>query len=291
MELFRTNKTLNCGGRLIDLSVPQVMGIINVTPDSFYQGSRKTDATAILKQTEKMLSEGATFIDIGGYSSRPGAADVSLEDELARVLPAVQSLVKEFPTAIVSIDTFRAAVAAGAVDAGALMVNDISGGELDKNMFGTIAKMKVPYVLMHMRGTPQTMSEQTHYPALIKDIMDYFHPKVHKLRELGVKDCIVDVGFGFSKTVEQNFQLLNCLSYYQLLEKPLLVGLSRKSMVWKTLNTDAERALNGTTALHVIALQKGASILRVHDVKEAVETIQLLKKLNAAEKENRKSEE
>ncbi|MFM8913308.1 MAG: dihydropteroate synthase, partial [Flammeovirgaceae bacterium] len=186
------------------------------------------------------------------------------------------------PGAILSVDTFRAEVARQAVEAGAQLVNDISGGELDHDMFGTVAKLQVPYVLMHMRGTPQTMTQQTQYDDLIKEIMDYFHPKVHQLRQLGVKDCIVDVGFGFSKTPEQNFELLECLSYYRMLEKPLLVGLSRKSMIWRTLNTDADRALNGTTALQMVALQKGASILRVHDVKEAVETIQLLETLKAA---------
>lgn len=282
MELFRTNKTLNCGGRLVDLTVPKVMGIINVTPDSFYSGSRQTDIITILKQAEKMLADKATFIDIGGYSSRPGAYDVSAEEELARVLPVVHALAKEFPNAILSVDTFRAEVARQTIEAGALMVNDISGGELDDAMFSTVAKLQVPYVLMHMRGTPQTMMQQIQYGDLIKDIMDYFHPKVDQLRQLGVKDCIVDVGFGFSKTPEQNFELLECLSYYSMLEKPLLVGLSRKSMIWRTLNTDVDSALNGTTALHVVALQKGACILRVHDVKEAVETIQLVERLKMA---------
>ncbi len=283
MDLFRTNATLNCGGRLIDLTVPKVMGIINATPDSFFAGSRHTEVSAILKQAEKMLGDGATFIDVGGYSSRPGAVDITREEELARVLPVVRSISKEFPNAIISVDTFRADVARQAVEAGAWMVNDISGGELDHNMFDTIAQLGVPYVLMHMRGTPQTMTGQTEYGDLIKDIMDYFHPKVHQLQRLGVKDCIVDVGFGFSKTTDQNFQLLEGLSYFRMLEKPLLVGISRKSMIWRTLNTDAKHALNGTTALHVRALQKGASILRVHDVKEAVETILLCEKLKSAE--------
>jgi dihydropteroate synthase len=228
-----------------------------------------------------MLAEGATFLDVGGYSSRPGAEDISMEEESQRVLPAIQAVIKEFPRAFVSVDTFRSSIAQQAVDVGACMVNDISGGELDNQMFSTIAELQVPYVLMHMRGTPQTMTQHTDYEDLIKDIMDYFHPKVYQLRLMGVKDCIVDVGFGFSKTVEQNFTLLNALDYFKMLEKPLLVGLSRKSMIWRTLKTDAEHALNGTTTLHTIALIKGASILRVHDVKEAVETIELVGKYNS----------
>lgn len=279
-ELFTTNKTLNCRGELIDLSQPKVMGIINVTPDSFYAGSRQMDLKSILMQAEKMVSEGATFLDVGGYSSRPGAEDISMEEESQRVLPAIQVIASEFPQALISVDTFRSSIAKQAVDVGACMVNDISGGELDKQMFSTIAELQVPYVLMHMRGTPQTMTQHTDYIDLIKDIMDYFHPKVYQLRLMGVKDCIVDVGFGFSKTVAQNFTLLNALDYFKMLEKPLLVGLSRKSMIWRTLKTDAENALNGTTTLHTIALIKGASILRVHDVKEALETIELVTKLN-----------
>ncbi|MFM7857134.1 MAG: dihydropteroate synthase, partial [Flammeovirgaceae bacterium] len=202
---------MNCGGRLIDLTTPKVMGIINVTPDSFYASSRQESIHSIIKQAEKMLNDGATFIDVGGYSSRPHSTDVLEEDELARVVPAIQAILKEFPQAIVSIDTFRASVAKQAVEAGALMVNDISGGELDKKMFPTIAELKVPYILMHMRGTPQTMTQHTQYEDLIKDVMDYFHPKIYQLHSLGVKDCIVDIGFGFSKTVEQNFQLLDGL--------------------------------------------------------------------------------
>lgn len=280
-ELFTTNKTLNCRGELIDLSQPKVMGIINVTPNSFYAGSRQMDLRSILKQAEKMLSEGATFLDVGGYSSRPGAEDVSLEEESQRVLPAIKTIANQFPKAFISVDTFRSSIAKQAVDVGACMVNDISGGELDNQMFSTIAELQVPYVLMHMRGTPQTMTQHTDYEDLIKDIMDYFHPKVYQLRLMGVKDCMVDVGFGFSKTVEQNFTLLNALDYFKMLEKPLLVGLSRKSMIWRTLKTDAEHALNGTTTLHTIALIKGASILRVHDVREAVETIELVGKYNS----------
>jgi dihydropteroate synthase len=287
MDFFKTNKTVNCGGRLIDLTIPKVMGIINVTPDSFYANSRQESMNSILEQAEKMLNDGATFIDVGGYSSRPNSSDVSEEEELARVVPAIQAILKQFPKAVLSVDTFRSSVARQAVEAGAMMVNDISGGELDKKMFSTVAELKVPYLLMHMRGTPQTMTQHTQYEDLIKEVMDYFHPKIYQLCSLGVKDCIVDVGFGFSKTVEQNFQLLDALSYYQMLGKPLLVGISRKSMIWRSLNTNAEGALNGTTALHVVALQKGASILRVHDVKEAVEIVQLMEKLKMANALNR----
>lgn len=287
MDFFKTNKTVNCGGRLIDLTIPKVMGIINVTPDSFYANSRQESMNSILEQAEKMLNDGATFIDVGGYSSRPNSSDVSEEEELARVVPAIQAILKQFPKAVLSVDTFRSSVARQAVEAGAMMVNDISGGELDKKMFSTVAELKVPYLLMHMRGTPQTMTQHTQYEDVIKEVMDYFHPKIYQLCSLGVKDCIVDVGFGFSKTVEQNFQLLDALSYYQMLGKPLLVGISRKSMIWRSLNTNAEGALNGTTALHVVALQKGASILRVHDVKEAVEIVQLMEKLKMANALNR----
>jgi dihydropteroate synthase len=278
-KLFSTNKTLNLQGKLVDLSVPKVMGILNVTPDSFYGGSRFAEPLAILRQVEKMITEGADFIDVGGYSSRPNATDVSEVEELERVLPAIQSIQKEFPNAIISIDTFRAEVAKQAVLNGASMINDISAGELDIKMLETVATLKVPYVAMHLRGTPQTMNQLTTYENLIKDITDYFHKKINQLHNLGIKDVVIDPGFGFAKTVDQNFELLNHLDYFQLLGKPLLVGLSRKSMIWRTLKTTPENALNGTTALHAVALMKGASILRVHDVKEAVETIRLLQRL------------
>jgi dihydropteroate synthase len=279
-KLFSTNKTLNVQGKLIDLSVPKVMGIVNVTPDSFYEGSRFADPLAILKQVEKMATEGADFIDVGGYSSRPGATDISEEEELQRVLPVVQSIRKEFPDLIVSIDTFRAEVAKQAVMMGAGMINDISAGELDSKMFETVAALNVPYIAMHMRGTPQTMTQHSTYENLVKDVTDYFHKKMDQLHRLKVKDIIIDPGFGFAKTVNHNFELLNHLDYLQILGKPILVGLSRKSMIWRTLNTTPEQALNGTTALHTIALLKGASILRVHDVKEAVETVKLVGELN-----------
>ena len=263
----------------MDLTEPRVMGILNVTPDSFYDGFRFTDETAILNQAEKMMQEGADFIDIGGYSTRPGAEAVSEEEELRRVLPALKAVVKKFPEATVSIDTFRSSVAAQAIASGAAIVNDISCGELDRHMIATVAASKVPYVAMHMRGTPQTMSQLTDYNHLLKEIIDYFHQKIALLYHAGVTDVIIDPGFGFAKTGAQNFELLNKLEYFKILGKPILAGLSRKSMVWKTLGTDPEHALNGTTALNTIALVKGASLLRVHDVREAKETIQLVNQL------------
>ncbi len=255
------------------------MGIVNVTPDSFFAGSRQEETVAQLKQVEKMLSEGADFIDVGGYSSRPSAADVPLEEELNRVIPAIQAITKEFPSAILSVDTFRASVADRALDAGAALVNDISAGELDTEMVSTVARWKVPYIAMHMCGTPQTMASHTDYENLLKDIAFYFQQRLRLYAEAGIHDVIIDPGFGFAKTVEQNFQLLNHLSYLRILERPVLAGLSRKSMIWRTLQTTSDQALNGTTALHAVALLKGASILRVHDVKEAVETVKLLNKL------------
>ena len=278
---FSTNKTLNVGGKLIDLSVPKVMGILNVTPDSFFDGSRYTDSTQALKQAERMMNEGATLIDIGGYSSRPGATDISEEEEIRRTAPVVKAVATEFPEAIISIDTFRSAVAQRAVQEGAAVINDISGGELDKSMFTTVSELQVPYVLMHMRGNPQTMNELNQYDLLLKDIIDYFHQRVFRLRALGVKDIIIDPGFGFSKNIEQNFELLNHFDQLSVLGLPLLAGLSRKSMIWKTLGETAEAALNGTTSLNTVALLKGAAILRVHDVKAAVEAVKLIEKLKA----------
>jgi len=275
-KIFSVNKTLNVRGKLIDLSEPKVMGILNVTPDSFYDGFKYTDETSILKQVEKMVSEGADFIDVGGNSTRPGAEDISEEEELKRVLPAVKAIFKNFPAVIVSIDTFRANVARKIVEEGASIVNDISGGNLDQGMFETIASLQVPYILMHMKGTPQTMVKESNYENLLKEILDYFHEKIHRLHSLHIKDIIVDPGFGFAKSVDQNFELLNKLDRFKILEKSMLVGLSRKSMIWRTLKTNPDSALNGTTALNTIALIKGASILRVHDVKEAKEVIQLV---------------
>ncbi|MFZ6000975.1 MAG: dihydropteroate synthase [Bacteroidota bacterium] len=278
-----TAKTLNLGGRLLDLSIPKVIGILNVTPDSFYDGKRFETLDAAIAQAEKMVAEGVDVIDVGGYSSRPGAEHISEEDEWKRVIPVVKEIHTRFPNCPISIDTFRVSVAEKAVDAGALLVNDISGGDLDANMFPWIAATKIPYVLMHMRGTPQTMTQQVNYQHLVKELIDELHPKVHRLTQLGVKDLIIDPGFGFAKTAEQNFELLAQLEHMQIFERPVLAGLSRKSMVWRTLQITPDEALNGTTALNMVALQKGASILRVHDVAAAKQCIQLHLKLLAAQ--------
>ncbi|HET9053022.1 MAG TPA: dihydropteroate synthase [Cyclobacteriaceae bacterium] len=271
--------TLQTNGTLVDLSAPVVMGILNITPDSFFEGSRFTTESEILTQTEKMLAEGATFIDVGGYSSRPGAADIPPAEECARVVRAVKAIRKEFPRAIISVDTFRAEVAAQAVREGANMINDISAGALDPNMFKTLATLRVPYIAMHMRGTPQTMRAQTTYHNLVQEVTDYFIEKIGRLTALGVNDIIIDPGFGFAKTTDQNFELLAHLDYFKNLNRPVLAGLSRKSMIWKTLGISATDALNGTSALNMAALLKGARILRVHDVKAAVEVIRLHAKL------------
>jgi dihydropteroate synthase len=257
------------------METPRVMGILNVTPDSFFDGGRNSSDENILASVETMLREGATFIDVGGYSTRPGAAEVPANEEVRRVVSALRVIVKEFPFARISADTFRASTAIAAIENGACMINDVSGGELDSEMFATVARLKVPYILMHMRGNPQTMTSQTSYQNLIKDIQDYFHNKVSKLILEGVKDIIIDPGFGFAKTREQNFEVLNHLSVFHHLGRPILAGLSRKSLIWKTLNISADEALNGTTSLNTIALQNGASILRAHDVKQAKEVIDL----------------
>ena len=255
------------------------MGVMNVTPDSFFDGGRFVSEKAIIEHAGKMLAEGADFIDIGGYSSRPGAADVPSEEEKDRVVNAISCIIRNFPNAVISVDTFRSNVAEAAIGVGACMVNDIAGGDLDQKMFSTVARLNVPYVVMHMRGTPQTMKTQTQYTNLLKDLIDYFHKKFFALRQSGLKDIIIDPGFGFSKTIEQNFEILQQLEKFSILEKPMLVGLSRKSMIWKTLEVDPAAALNGTTALNAIALMKGADILRVHDVKEARELIKLFTSL------------
>lgn len=271
--------TINCNGKLIDLSSPKVMGILNVTPNSFFDGGRHSDEKEILKQVEKMLLEGATFIDIGGYSSKPSAEFVSEEEELQRILPVVQKVVQEFPEAIISIDTFRSKVAKETIENGAAIINDISAGNLDGKMLETIAQLQVPYIMMHMRGTPQTMQTLTQYENIVKDILFYFSEKVAYARSLGINDLIIDPGFGFAKTVEQNFEVLSKLELFQMVELPILAGVSRKSMIYKTLETSAEFALNGTTSLNTISLLKGAKILRVHDVKEAVECVKLYNQL------------
>jgi len=271
--------TLNCKGTLIDLTIPRVMGIINVTPDSFYDGGITQAEQNILSQAEKMLSHGATFLDIGGYSSRPGAAEVSQTEELDRVLPAIKAINKAFPNALLSVDTFRSKVAMAAVDAGACIINDITAGKGDVQMLSIAGSLKVPFVAMHMRGTPQTMMQHMDYSNITKEVLFYFSERLAEARRHGINDCIVDPGFGFSKTREQNFELLNKLELFKQLDTPYLVGISRKSMIYKTLESNPHEALNGTTALHSVALLKGASILRVHDVKEAVECVQLLQNL------------
>jgi dihydropteroate synthase len=272
---FSTNKTLNIQGRLIDLSTPRVMGILNVTPDSFYDGGRFMTETSVLQQAEKMLDEGADFIDVGGYSSRPGAIDITAQEERERIVSAVSAILKRFPGVMISVDTFRSTVAEAAIAAGAVMINDISGGNLDEKMFQTVARLKVPYIVMHMRGNPQNMNSMTEYNHLIKEMIDYFHQKIAILRALEVRDLLIDPGFGFSKTIDQNFTLLHHLEKFSILERPLLVGLSRKSMIWKTLAVKPEDALNGTTAINTMALLKGADILRVHDVLEARQVVKL----------------
>ena len=273
--LFLVNKTLCLKGDVINLAEPRVMGILNVTPDSFYDGGQYTTMDRILRRAEQMLAEGATFIDVGGYSTRPRATEVSEVEELERVIPVLKTLSKAFPRAYFSIDTFRAEVAKRAVQAGACLVNDISGGTLDEKMFETVSQLNVPYVLMHTRGTPQTMTKLTQYQNVVLDVLDALQKKVFHLRHLGQKDILIDVGFGFAKTREQNYEMLENLNYFELLKLPLLIGVSRKSLVYQTLGIPSTESLNGTTVLHTLALTKGASVLRVHDVKEAVEAIKL----------------
>jgi dihydropteroate synthase len=272
--------TINCLGKLIDLSVPKVMGILNVTPNSFYDGGKYSDAKSMLFQVEKMLSEGATFIDIGAYSSKPSAEFVSEEEEITRLLPIIDLVLKNYPDTLISVDTFRANVAKVAIENGACIINDIAAGSLDEKMMQTVANLQVPYVMMHMKGNPQTMQSLAQYENVVKEMLFYFSEKVSQARSFGINDLIIDPGFGFAKTVEQNFEVMNNLELFQMLELPLLVGVSRKSMIYKTLGTSAEQALNGTTVLNTISLQKGANILRVHDVKVAMECIKLQDSLN-----------
>ena len=279
MKFHNFDMTINCKGQLIDITTPKVMGILNVTPDSFYDGGQYKDESSILKQVETMLKEGATFIDIGGYSSRPGADYVSETEELSRVVPVVELIVKHYPETLISIDTFRSEVAKRSIEAGAAIINDISAGHLDENMITTVGQLGVPYIMMHMKGNPKTMQQQTDYDDLIKDINSYFAERIAKAHAAKINDIIIDPGFGFAKTTEQNYELLNNMELLQIVDKPILAGVSRKSMIYKTLNTTSENALNGTTALHMVALQKGAKILRVHDVKEAVECVTLFNQL------------
>jgi dihydropteroate synthase len=271
--------TINCKGKLIDLTTPKVMGILNLTPDSFYDGGKYQDENGILLQVEKMLAEGATFIDVGAYSSRPGAKHISEEEELQRIVPIVKKLVAKFPNILLSIDTFRSEVAKQCVESGAALINDISAGEMDVEMMQTTADLNVPYIMMHMNGTPQNMQKNPIYNNVTQDLLYYFSEKIALARSFGINDVIIDPGFGFGKTNTHNFQLLNELELFKNIKLPMLIGLSRKSMIHKTLNTDAQNALNGTTSLNTISLFKGANILRVHDVKEAMECITLTQTL------------
>lgn len=276
------SKLINVKGKLLDLSAPQVMGILNITPDSFYSKSRKNSKVDISERTNQILSEGASIIDIGAYSSRPDAEDVSEKEEIDRLRPALELINKEHPDAIISVDTFRAKVVSVCVEEyGVAIINDISGGEMDANMFDTVARLNVPYIMMHMKGTPQDMQSQPHYDDLLKEVFLYFAEKVYKLHQMGVKDIILDPGFGFGKTVDHNYELLAHLQNFELFKLPILVGVSRKSMITKLLNITTDEALNGTSVVDTIALTKGADILRVHDVKEAVQAVKIFEKTNA----------
>ena len=275
-----TSCSLNVRGHLLGLSEPQVMGILNVTPDSFYAESRMKTEEAIRRRVRQIVEEGGSMIDVGAYSSRPGADDVSADEEMARLKRGMKIVREEAPEIPVSVDTFRADVAKMCIEElGADIINDISGGELDKEMFHTVAKLGVPYILMHMKGTPQTMQEAPHYDDLMKEVMLYFSEKIQQLRDLGQKDIILDPGYGVAKTLDHNYELLVHQEVLSIFELPLLVGVSRKTMIYKLLGCTPDEALNGTTALNTIALQKGASILRVHDVKEAVEVVRIVTKL------------
>lgn len=271
--------TINCKGELVDLSSPKIMGILNITPNSFYDGGKYKSDAAFLKHAEEMIAQGADFIDVGAYSSKPSAEFVSEQEEIQRIVPIVAMLQKEFPTTHLSIDTFRAAVAKATVEAGAAIVNDIAAGHLDEAMLETVGQLQVPYIMMHMRGTPQTMQSLTAYSDLVKEVKLYFAERVAKAREHKINDIILDPGFGFAKTLEQNYELMGKMELLSSFDLPLLVGISRKSMIYKLLDITAQEALNGTTVLNTIALQKGANILRVHDVKEAVQTREILKQI------------
>ena len=277
---FYLKMTINCKGQLVDLSTPKVMGILNVTPNSFFDGGKYKNESEMLSKVGKMLSEGATFIDVGAYSSKPSAEFVSEEEELQRIVPIINLILEYYPETLISIDTFRSDVAKVCIENGAAIINDISAGNLDDNMLETIAKYNVPYIMMHMRGTPQTMQAMTSYENIVKEILFYFSERIAQARSHGINDLIVDPGFGFAKTLEQNYEVLQKMELFEILELPLLAGVSRKSMIYKTLHSTAEEALNGTTFLNAIALTKGAKILRVHDVKEAMECVTLFNKIN-----------
>jgi len=272
--------TINCLGTLVDLSEPKVMGILNLTPDSFYDGGKYTQIDQAIIRASKMLDEGATFIDIGGYSSRPGAIDISVEEEERRLIPVIRQLIDTFPDILISVDTFRASIAKKAVEVGAALVNDISAGSLDQEMIKTVGDLSVPYIMMHMRGTPQTMRTLINYEDVTKQVIRYFSEKVTLARKHKINDLIIDPGFGFAKNIEQSFEILENLDMMQMLDLPILAGLSRKSMIYKTLDIAAGSALNGTSAMHMIALSKGSKILRVHDVKEAIECVKLFRKID-----------
>ncbi len=276
-DTFLNGKTtVNVKGRLLDLSAPSVMAILNITPDSFYQHSRSSSVEDALRKAEGFLKDGAKFIDIGAYSSRPGAAEVSPDEELQRLLPVIEAITKKLPEAILSIDTFRARVARESIRAGAHIINDIAAGDMDEAMFETVAELQVPYIIMHMKGTPQTMQRYAQYQDIGMEVVNYFAGKITALKKLGVKDIIVDPGFGFAKTLEQNYELFRQMENLHVLGLPVLVGISRKSMIYKLLENTPEESLNGTTVLNTLALQRGASILRVHDVKAAAECIKIL---------------
>jgi dihydropteroate synthase len=271
--------TINCKGQLVNLSTPKVMGILNITPDSFYDGGQYHHEKDILQHVEKMLIEGATFIDIGAYSSRPGAVHISEDEELKRIIPIVRLLLHKFPKILISIDTFRSTVARACIKEGAALINDISAGEMDSNMFKIIGELNVPYIMMHMKGTPKNMQHNPTYKNVTQDVLLYFSERITLARQHNINDLIIDPGFGFGKTTAHNYQLLNDLDIFRNINLPILVGASRKSMIYNILNTDAQNALNGTTVINTLALYKGASILRVHDVKEAVECVNLINQL------------
>jgi len=272
--------TLNCKGRLLVVDKPLVMGIINATPDSFYDGSRFSRVDQAIAIAEKMLNDGADILDIGGQSTRPGSEQISADEEIGRVVPAIKAITEKFKNVFISIDTYYSKVAKAAIEAGASIVNDISSGSIDDKMIGTVADLKVPYVLMHMKGTPQTMQQNADYENVTREVLDFFIAKTHELKQAGVLDVIIDPGFGFAKKIEHNFELLKNLSVFKMLDKPILLGISRKSTIYKTLGKTADEALNGTTALNTIGLMNGASILRVHDVKEAKEAVTLFSAMN-----------
>jgi dihydropteroate synthase len=278
--MLHPKSTLNCNGQLIDLSEPIIMGVLNVTPDSFFDGGKYENVKALLQQVGKMISAGAMIIDVGGMSSRPGAEIINVSEELSRVIPIIEQIKEHFPAIIISIDTVRSEVARQSVAAGASIINDISAGSIDDQMFETVAELNVPYILMHMQGKPEDMQQDPDYQDVTKNVLDFFIEKIGELRELGVKDIILDPGFGFGKTIQHNYQLLQNFAIFKILDLSLLAGISRKSMIYKVLDSTPEEALNGTTVLNTLALERGAKILRVHDVKEAKETITLWKQLN-----------